>query len=419
MHHDWRVRGRARDAGNRRRGDAARACRTPGYRVSARRARSAVSGRGPLRPARSRQCRDAPRRAQAGGVAGCRDGRYRALVTAPIAKSVINDAGIPFTGHTEFLAGLTGTALPVMLLVAGDLRVALATTHLPLRDVPDYLTAERLREVLTVLERGLREQFRIAVPDILVCGLNPHAGEAGHLGSEEQTVIAPVLDALRAAGLARWAGPRVSRFEEAFTIIRTLLADGRCDFHGTYLRAAGLRAAAARAAPRARRGAAAAGRLDGGADAGHHPAMGAGLERLVHLVRQHRRGLPAAARQDRCGVPSSGPRARRRWSARLPCWSPFRARKGRSLGDLKEPDVEPIPSDPATLAATLRAFEAEGVGARPAGARPDQRRDDRRPGSGAGGAARLDRPRGGMLGAWRDARRRFRSARMAVSRPSR
>ncbi len=134
-------------------------------------------------------------------VAGCREGRYRALVTAPIAKSVINDAGMPFTGHTEFLAGLTDTPLPVMLLVAGDLRVALASTHLPLRDVPDYLTAERLRAVLTVLERGLREQFRIAAPGILVCGLNPHAGEAGHLGSEEQTIIAPVLDALRADGL--------------------------------------------------------------------------------------------------------------------------------------------------------------------------------------------------------------------------
>ena len=101
-------------------------------------------------------------------VAGCREGRFRALVTAPIAKSIVNDAGIPFTGHTEYLAELTGTSLPVMLLVAGELRVALASTHLPLRDVADYLTTERLRAVLTVLARGLREQFRIPAPDILV-----------------------------------------------------------------------------------------------------------------------------------------------------------------------------------------------------------------------------------------------------------
>lgn len=134
-------------------------------------------------------------------VEGCRDGRFSALVTAPIAKNVINDAGMPFTGHTEYLAGLTDTPLPVMLLVAGDLRVALASTHLPLRDVADYLTTDRLRAVLTVLARGLREQFRIPAPDILVCGLNPHAGEGGHLGTEEQTIIAPAIDGLRASGL--------------------------------------------------------------------------------------------------------------------------------------------------------------------------------------------------------------------------
>jgi 4-hydroxythreonine-4-phosphate dehydrogenase len=133
-------------------------------------------------------------------VAGCLDGRYRALVTAPLAKSVVIDAGIPFTGHTEFLAELTQTPLPVMLLVAGKLRVALASTHLPLREVPDYITAARLRTVLDVLEHDLRTRFRIAAPDILVCGLNPHAGEHGHLGTEDRDIIAPVVEELRTAG---------------------------------------------------------------------------------------------------------------------------------------------------------------------------------------------------------------------------
>lgn len=135
-------------------------------------------------------------------VDGCLAGHYAALVTAPLAKHVVNDAGIPFTGHTEFLAGLTRCPLPVMLLVAGELRVALASTHLPLRDVPDYLTAERLRTVLRVLDDGLRTRFRIAAPTIVVCGLNPHAGEGGHLGREDLDIIAPVVAELRAAGLA-------------------------------------------------------------------------------------------------------------------------------------------------------------------------------------------------------------------------
>ncbi len=134
-------------------------------------------------------------------VDGCLDGRYRALVTAPLAKHVINDAGIRFSGHTEYLAELTGAHQPVMLLVAGSLRVALASTHLPLRAVPDYITAARLEAVLQVLHAGLRSQFRIANPAILVCGLNPHAGEGGHLGHEDQALIAPVVDALRAAGM--------------------------------------------------------------------------------------------------------------------------------------------------------------------------------------------------------------------------
>ena len=126
-------------------------------------------------------------------VAGCRDGHFAALVTAPLQKSVINDAGIAFTGHTEFLAQCTGTSLPVMLLVAGDLRVALASTHMPLRAVPAYLTQDRIRDVLQVLYDDLQGKFGIDEPEIVVCGLNPHAGESGHLGTEDATIIAPVV----------------------------------------------------------------------------------------------------------------------------------------------------------------------------------------------------------------------------------
>lgn len=134
-------------------------------------------------------------------VEGCLDGRYAGLVTAPVSKRVIADAGHDFSGHTEFLAELTGTALPVMLLVAGELRVALATTHLPLARVPGAITAERLRAVLAVLDAGLRQRFGIARPEIIVCGLNPHAGEGGYLGTEENDIIAPVVAALAAAGM--------------------------------------------------------------------------------------------------------------------------------------------------------------------------------------------------------------------------
>lgn len=133
-------------------------------------------------------------------VEGCLDGRFSALVTAPLQKSVINDAGIAFTGHTEFLAEATSSPLPVMLLAAGDLRVALATTHLPLRDVPRALNRDGLRDVLTVLLRDLRDKFGIDKPEIVVCGLNPHAGEGGHLGEEDDQVILPVVDAFRAEG---------------------------------------------------------------------------------------------------------------------------------------------------------------------------------------------------------------------------
>ena len=133
-------------------------------------------------------------------VNGCLDGKFAGLVTAPLQKSVINDAGIVFTGHTEFLAELTGTALPVMLLVAGNLRVALASTHMPLRDVPDYITQDGLRDILQVLIADLQSKFRIEEPEIVVCGLNPHAGEGGHLGSEDEVIIAPVISEFVASG---------------------------------------------------------------------------------------------------------------------------------------------------------------------------------------------------------------------------
>ena len=129
-----------------------------------------------------------------------------ALVTGPVQKSVINDAGIAFTGHTEFLAELTGAALPVMLLTAGSLRVALATTHLPLQSVPQAITQASLQQVLRILAQDLHARFGIAQPRILVCGLNPHAGESGHLGREEIEIITPALERLRAEGL-RVIGP--------------------------------------------------------------------------------------------------------------------------------------------------------------------------------------------------------------------
>jgi 4-hydroxythreonine-4-phosphate dehydrogenase len=133
-------------------------------------------------------------------VQGCVDGRFAGLVTAPLQKSVINDAGFAFTGHTEFLAELTNTRLPVMLLVAGELRVALASTHLPLREVPDFVTQDGLRHVLDVLLTDLRLRFGIDSPEVVVCGLNPHAGEGGYLGSEDAEVIVPVVAEFAARG---------------------------------------------------------------------------------------------------------------------------------------------------------------------------------------------------------------------------
>jgi len=134
-------------------------------------------------------------------VDACQAGRCQAIVTAPLQKSVINDAGIPFSGHTEYLAARTGAELPVMMLAAGELRVALATTHLPLSAVPDAITRPRLERVIEILHRELGQHFGITRPRILVCGLNPHAGEGGHLGREELEIIGPALASLRERGV--------------------------------------------------------------------------------------------------------------------------------------------------------------------------------------------------------------------------
>ena len=134
-------------------------------------------------------------------LAGCRSGDYAAMVTAPVHKGVINDAGIAFTGHTEYLAEHTGTPRVVMMLAGAGLRVALATTHLALAEVPAAITRHELDTTLRILHADLSAKFGIARPRILVAGLNPHAGEGGHMGREEIEVIAPVLDALRAEGI--------------------------------------------------------------------------------------------------------------------------------------------------------------------------------------------------------------------------
>lgn len=129
--------------------------------------------------------------------------QFDAIVTAPLQKSVINDAGIPFTGHTEYFAEKTCTAQVVMMLAGGDpmLRVALATTHLPLKDVPAAITFESLSRTIEILHQDLQQKFGLPTPRILVTGLNPHAGEGGYLGREEIDVIAPVLEAAKARGI--------------------------------------------------------------------------------------------------------------------------------------------------------------------------------------------------------------------------
>jgi 4-hydroxythreonine-4-phosphate dehydrogenase len=134
-------------------------------------------------------------------IDGCRVGTFDAMITAPVQKSAINDAGIPFTGHTEYLAE-SARADVVMMLVGGRLRVALATTHLPLAAVPRALTREGLERSLRIIDADLARRFGIARPRIIVAGLNPHAGESGYLGREEQEVIEPVVAKLRSEGLA-------------------------------------------------------------------------------------------------------------------------------------------------------------------------------------------------------------------------
>ncbi len=139
-------------------------------------------------------------------LAGCMNGAYQAMVTAPVHKGVINDAGFAFTGHTEYLAEHSGTPRVVMMLAGGGLRVALATTHLPLREVADAITPALLTEVIRILHADLQTRFGVIRPRILVAGLNPHAGESGHLGHEEIDVIEPVLARLRGEGMDL-AGP--------------------------------------------------------------------------------------------------------------------------------------------------------------------------------------------------------------------
>jgi 4-hydroxythreonine-4-phosphate dehydrogenase len=132
---------------------------------------------------------------------GCMNGEFAAMVTAPVQKSTLMEAGYAFTGHTEYLAARTRAALPVMLLVCDRLRVALVTTHLALAEVPHAITRDRVRNTIRIVNFGLEQHFSLAAPRIAVLGLNPHAGEAGHLGREELDVIEPVIRELREEGL--------------------------------------------------------------------------------------------------------------------------------------------------------------------------------------------------------------------------
>ena len=139
-------------------------------------------------------------------IIGCVAGDYSAMVTAPVHKGIINDAGIPFTGHTEYLADKTATPQVVMMLAGAGLRVALATTHLALKDVPDTLTQARLESILRIVHAELIAKFGVHQPKILVAGLNPHAGEGGHMGREEIETITPVIERLRREGM-NFIGP--------------------------------------------------------------------------------------------------------------------------------------------------------------------------------------------------------------------
>ncbi len=132
---------------------------------------------------------------------GCLAGEFAAMVTAPVQKSTIIEGGFAFTGHTEYLAQRSGAPLPVMMLVSGNMRVALATTHLPLAAVAQAITGVLLEDVLMIIDADLKRWWGIAQPRIAVCGLNPHAGESGHLGREELTIISPAVERMRARGL--------------------------------------------------------------------------------------------------------------------------------------------------------------------------------------------------------------------------
>jgi 4-hydroxythreonine-4-phosphate dehydrogenase len=134
-------------------------------------------------------------------IDGCLAGKYDAMVTAPVQKSIINDAGIAFSGHTEYLAARARAEHVVMMLVGGGLRVALATTHLPLAEVPRAINKENLVRTLRVIDAELKNRFRIPRPRILVCGLNPHSGEGGHFGREDTDVIAPAVSTVKAGGI--------------------------------------------------------------------------------------------------------------------------------------------------------------------------------------------------------------------------
>lgn len=131
---------------------------------------------------------------------GCMNGLFDAMVTAPVNKAAINDAGIRFSGHTEYIADITG-GYPVMMLATLGLRVALVTTHIPLSAVSNAITQQRLKQVISILHKDLQKRFYLPNPSILICGLNPHAGEAGHLGHEEIDTIIPILNTLSKQGM--------------------------------------------------------------------------------------------------------------------------------------------------------------------------------------------------------------------------
>lgn len=150
-------------------------------------------------------------------VRSCMNGELAAMATGPVNKAIINEAGFTFSGHTEYLAEQTGGRRPVMMLACPGLRVALATTHLALRDIPAAITRDGLSETLEILNHDLRTRFSIPSPRILVCGLNPHAGETGHLGREEIDIIEPVVSALRGRGLdVRGPLPADTAFTEPY-----------------------------------------------------------------------------------------------------------------------------------------------------------------------------------------------------------